>query len=187
MFINVNIYFTDELTFVRIVLEKRLIGRERLMYKTTVDGTDFRICEATPFDRKWYSHKFKGPGLRYEIALSIERGNIVWAYGLFECCAFSDLKIYRSRLKQCLMDGEKVVADQGHPNDTCSGNEVTDGTADFAFLRARHEATNKRLKQFNVLSSRFRHNLFLHQFCYFAVLDMVQISIEHGEEVFHGQ
>jgi hypothetical protein len=32
----------------------------------TVDGTDFRINEP--------SHKFKGPGLRYEVAISIKGG-----------------------------------------------------------------------------------------------------------------
>jgi hypothetical protein len=43
----------------------------------TVDGTDFRIYEPTPFSPMWYSHKYKGPGLRYEVALSIRGGDIV--------------------------------------------------------------------------------------------------------------
>ena len=34
--------------------------------KITVDGTDFRIQEPAMFDPKWYSHKFRGPGLRYK-------------------------------------------------------------------------------------------------------------------------
>jgi hypothetical protein len=38
---------------------------------TTVDGTDFRI---PAWGRKFYSHKFKGSGLRYEVALSILGG-----------------------------------------------------------------------------------------------------------------
>ncbi|OQR85768.1 hypothetical protein ACHHYP_11418 [Achlya hypogyna] len=28
----------------------------------SLDGTDFRIMEPTPFDSKWYRHKFSGPG-----------------------------------------------------------------------------------------------------------------------------
>lgn len=40
----------------------------------TVDGTDFRINEPTDFSTKWFSHKFKGPGLRYEVAISIKGG-----------------------------------------------------------------------------------------------------------------
>jgi hypothetical protein len=38
----------------------------------TVDGTDFRINEPTDFSTKWFSHKFKDPGLRYEVAISIK-------------------------------------------------------------------------------------------------------------------
>ena len=39
----------------------------------SLDGTDFRIPEPTVFDPKWFSHKFNGPGLRYEIALHSHR------------------------------------------------------------------------------------------------------------------
>ena len=42
----------------------------------SVDGTDCRIYEPEPFDTKWYSHKFNGPGLRYEIGVCIVSGNI---------------------------------------------------------------------------------------------------------------
>lgn len=34
---------------------------------TTVDGTDFRIGNPTPFKKVWYTKKFNGPGLRYEL------------------------------------------------------------------------------------------------------------------------
>jgi hypothetical protein len=40
----------------------------------TVDGTDFRINKPTDFSTKWFSHKFKGPGLRYEVVISIKGG-----------------------------------------------------------------------------------------------------------------
>ena len=30
----------------------------------TVDGTDFRIKEPQPFDSKWLSEKFNGPGVK---------------------------------------------------------------------------------------------------------------------------
>ena len=38
----------------------------------SVDGTDFLINEPKPFDNCWFSHKFRGPGLRYEVEVSIE-------------------------------------------------------------------------------------------------------------------
>lgn len=59
----------------------------------SLDGTDFRIREPQPFNKKWYSHKFKGPGIRYEIGISIVEGDIVWAVGGVPCGEWSDLKI----------------------------------------------------------------------------------------------
>lgn len=36
----------------------------------SIDCTNFQIYEMEPFDTKRYSHKFEGPGFRYEIAVS---------------------------------------------------------------------------------------------------------------------
>ena len=40
----------------------------------TVDGTDFKIKEPTPFSPTWYSQKHNGPGLRYEVGICIHTG-----------------------------------------------------------------------------------------------------------------
>jgi hypothetical protein len=45
----------------------------------TVDGTNFRINGPTDFSTKWFSHKFKGPGLRDEVAISI-RGGVLFTF-----------------------------------------------------------------------------------------------------------
>ena len=47
----------------------------------SVDGTDFL---APNYGKKWYSHKFKHSGLRYEVALSIKTGWICWISGAVE-------------------------------------------------------------------------------------------------------
>jgi hypothetical protein len=44
----------------------------------TVDGTYFRINEPTDFSTKWFSHKFKGPGVRYQVAISI--GGVLFTF-----------------------------------------------------------------------------------------------------------
>ena len=86
-----------------------------------MDCTDFRCREPWPFIKEistiWFSHKFKGPGLRYEIAISISTGNIVWANRPFPC-GVPDLKIFRQNLRRQLTPGEKVVADQGYNGNT---------------------------------------------------------------------
>jgi hypothetical protein len=47
----------------------------------SVDGTDYAIREPSPFNKKWYSHKMNGPGVRYEIAICIQTGVPVWTNG----------------------------------------------------------------------------------------------------------
>ncbi len=46
-----------------------------------LDGTDFEIMEPSEIDPKWWSHKFNGPDLRYEVGICIRTGDIVWDPG----------------------------------------------------------------------------------------------------------
>ena len=71
-----------------------------------IDGTNFRVKEPRPFSKKWHSFKFYGPALRYEIALEIETGHIVWAYGGFPPGEYPDLKIARKKFIKMLHPGE---------------------------------------------------------------------------------
>ena len=43
------------------------------------------INEPTPFNQSWYSYKFHGASLRYEIGVSIETAIIIWANGPLPC------------------------------------------------------------------------------------------------------
>lgn len=83
----------------------------------TVDGTDFRIPEPSPFWSGWFSHKFKGPGLRYEVGLNIQNGWICWTKGPFAPGPWTDLKKNRGWLKLKLEIGEMVEADDGYRGD----------------------------------------------------------------------
>ena len=71
--------------------------------------------EPSPFSPKWFSHKFRGPGIRYELALCIRTGDIVWAYGGFPCGEWPDLKLARDLFAVLgLREGEKAIADRGY-------------------------------------------------------------------------
>jgi hypothetical protein len=83
----------------------------------TVDGTDVMIWEPKPFSRMWYSHKFNGAGLRYEIGVCIQTGDIVWVNGPFKCGPWPDLSIFRINLKNLLLPREQVEADNGYRGD----------------------------------------------------------------------
>ena len=78
--------------------------------KLFVDGTDFRIEEPRSFEIKWYSHQFKGPGLRDKIVLYIISKHIYWVSRGFPCWSYPDLKIFRSGLKNELLKNKRVLA-----------------------------------------------------------------------------
>ena len=87
--------------------------------KITIDGTDCPIEEPKPFNKKYFSHKFHGPGLKYEIGVGITTGWICWYNGPFPC-GNSNLRIARVGLVRYLLEGEMILADGGY-ND---GNKV---------------------------------------------------------------
>lgn len=155
----------------------------------SVDGTDCRIFEPTPFSKKWFSHKFKGPGLRYEVGLAIQTGEIAWIHGPFPCGAHNDLSIFRLGLKKCLLPGERVEADAIYASD-----ERCDGPFDYCSstvqyeskfrVRARHETVNGRLKQFEILNQRFRHPKEKHHDVFMAVAVITQLNLQNGHPLF---
>ena len=83
-------------------------GNDCLM---SVDGTDFRIAE---HGKKFYSFKFKKSALRYEVALCILTGDIVWINGPYEPGVWNDIAIFRDGIMHHLEDGERVEADDGY-------------------------------------------------------------------------
>ena len=122
--------------------------------------------EPSPFNPKWYSHKFHGPGIRYEIGICIRTGHVVWAYGSLPCGEWPDLRLARSRFILNLQAGEKAIADRGY-ND-----------------QKKKETLNGRLKQFCCLKERFRHELYLNPLYFYVVVNLTQMMIEHGEPLY---
>ena len=70
------------------------------------------IEEVWPFVKSiseiWYSHKFNGPGLRYEIGVCIISGDIVWVNRPFPCGMFSDYMIFKMGIRHYLKDNERL-------------------------------------------------------------------------------
>lgn len=154
----------------------------------SVDGTDCRIYEPYPFNSAWFSHKFKGPGVRYEIALSIRSGRIIWAHGPFPCGAYPDVSIFEKGLAHQLEQNERVIADNGykHPRcitrDSASKNHALSSLC--STIRARHETVNRRIKQFNILKSVFRHNVQLHSKVFHAVVRLTALMLDTSDPLF---
>ena len=109
---EINIYFIE---ICQLDFERRLENApEGTTTFVSLDGTDFPILEPTEFDPKWFSRKFRGPGIRYEIGLCIRTGNIVWAHGGYPCGEWPDLRLARDAFINHLEIGEKAVADKGY-------------------------------------------------------------------------
>ena len=158
-----------------------------------MDGTDFRIQQVQPFWKGWYSHKFHGPGVRYEIGIGIQTGDIVWVNGPFPCGAFADITIFREKLKAVLESvGERAEADGGYDGEPMLIDLPTEGCFSGKRqkyikqrVRSRHETLNRRFKQFFCLQRCFRHNIKMHKICLFAAVVIVQLENKFGDgEVF---
>ena len=145
------------------------------------------IPEQTPWSQKWWLHKFNGPGVRYEIALSIRTGLIVWINGPFPCGSYPDAIIFERNLLGMLGRFERVEADKGYSkfDPTHAKNPCFAIGEDLKELqnrvRARQETINKRCKQWGVLRQRWRNHLDQHHVVFTAVAIITQLSILAGE------
>ena len=155
-----------------------------------MNGTDFQIPATRP-GKSFYSHKFKKSGLRYEVALSIIGGNIVWIHGPFEAGLWPDVKIYRTGLIHQLGENERVEADDGYIGEdprtvkAPGGFTRTDAHGVVAQeVRARQETVNKQFKSWGCLKQVFRHDVEKHSACFRAVVVLTQISLKLGEPLF---
>ena len=138
--------------------------------------------EPSEFDPKWYSHKFNGPGLRYEIGLCIRTGDIVWAHGGLPCGQWPDLRLARDAFIGHLQPGEKALADRGYRD--CNHFENPNEDRQKKKILARHETVNGRIKQFRCMKNIFRHALYLHPVFFHAVINLTQVMIESGEPLY---
>lgn len=163
----------------KVKCENRLKNSNGNMH-VTLDGTGCRIREPMPFSKKWYSHKFKSAGVRYEIGISIVEAEVVWASGGVPCGERPDIKLAKELYLHFAKNGV-TLADKGYK---LAGKFKQPSNSREKRLLAWHETLNGRLKQFSILSERFRHPLNKHPLVFHAVLNIVQISIMKGEKLF---
>jgi DDE superfamily endonuclease len=152
--------------------------------KITVDGTEFEIEEPQPFDKGFYSKKFNGPGLRYEVGIAIQTGYIVWINGPFKPGEWPDLKIALNDLVYMFEGDERAVADRGYCGHPCYFDtpwRVLDNEQQKMrkkLVRARHETINGLFKNWRILKAVFHHPLCKHCKSFHAVANIVQSQLE---------
>ena len=153
-----------------------------------MDGTDFPVTESTPFWPGWYSHKFKGAGVRYKIGVANSTGWLVWVNGPYACGQWPHQKIANHLLKHMLDEGETYICDGGY-NDMIGPNRRPTGHHFFgdwmeSLARARHETINGRFEEFKCLQAKYRHEKTEH-FYFFAPCALItQLEIAEGSKIF---
>ena len=71
-----------------------------------IDGVNLKV----PYHgQAYFSNKFKGSRLHYEVGLAIQTGDICWIFGPFKCGEYTDLMIFQMGLKHELGRWEKVM------------------------------------------------------------------------------
>ena len=146
-------------------------------------------CAITKDPKKWWSFKFKGPAFRHEIGVGLTNGWIVWASKGYPAGRNPDITIFRKELKQILLNlGEMAIADKGYRGEPEVIDRPDAGSLEWQekkkLARSRHETVNGRIKKFNVMGNKFRHDMDLHDVCFDAVVVIVQLNIENGEPLF---
>lgn len=173
----------------KIKFENRLKGDTLERCLATNDGTDFMINEPRPFNKGWHSEKHNGPGVKYELTVSIKTGDIAACCGPFRG-GEHDISIFRHRLKKMLLPMEKVIADRGYRGDQ---KVVTPYDYDcinrqhkraMGVLRARHETINRRLKTWGCLKQKWRHSLHQHHLVFRSAIAIAQLLHENGRPSF---
>jgi len=166
-----------------------------MVWVASVDGTHFRIEEPShpdvPKDPGYYSFKHHCAGFNYEIALSLTESKVIWFSGPWEAGTWNDIKIFREKGLAWLLRKHKkmVIADNGYRGyaNLCSTPNSYDAPEVAHFksrARCRQESYNGKLKNFECLSSRFRHSKEHLQACFEAVAVIVQYKMDGGEPLY---
>lgn len=131
-----------------------------------------------------FSHKFNGPALAYELALSLYESKLVWLKGPLPAGSNNDRKIFKSELRQKIPDGKKVVTDGGYRNrkdpviSAPNSHDAPELRTFKARARMRQENFNNRIKRFACLKNNFRHGRDEHGLCFVAVAVICAYEME---------
>ena len=128
--------------------------------------------------------------LSYEIALAIWRKKVCFTNGPFPA-ATSDITIYRSKLKNLIPNGKKVVGDRLYKSESGPGGTTSvrnrldpPDLAEFKKrIRGRHEVFNSGVKKFAFMQE-WHHEYEKHVIVFDAIIVLLQYCFDCGDELF---
>ncbi len=180
--------------FLKIVFECRKDSGSLNDCLISVDGTDVRIPQQGPAipGNPFSLFKLKGKcGLRYKIGVGILAGNIMWVNGPYAAGKYTDINFFCHGLAHRLDEHKRVEVDNGCIGEApqkvkCPGcvSNLTKNQAMQNRVRSRHKSLNRRLKNWEILTLLYRHDLMEHGNVFWAIAVITQISINVGEKLF---
>lgn len=165
----------------------------------TVDGKHCRVYEQPhpemTKDRKWYSHKFKGPGVTYEVALHIWKSKIIHISKGIRKASVHDKTMYtepgglRSKTREGKMgiaDGAYKAGEAEEPLPIFRPNSHNRPLARkfSARARARQESHYGRIDNFKCMKETWRHGVDLHCVTFEAINVILQYQYDNGHPLF---
>ena len=166
---------------------------DRDQFLFTVDGVHFRVQE-TPHDtlyrdNKMYSFKFKSAGVDYQLCIAIRSEDfLVHCYGPVKASTHDLTVWHESGVEARVPFGKFGLGDSAYGSIECIAykNPMDDPAVKQFKSRAlaRHESYNKRLKNFGILDSTFRHDLTKHGMVVDAVIVILQYSMKTDAPLF---
>jgi DDE superfamily endonuclease len=142
---------------------------------------------------KWFSHKFHGPGLTYQIVLSLHEDKVLSVVGPFPA-GMPDISVFREAggIFHLIPPDKRLIGDNGYNGEPTKIVTPNDHDSLIASkykgrARARQETFNARLKEFNILAQTFRHankrdnveNLDDHQRVFESVCALIQYDLQY--------
>ena len=182
----------------KIVWDHSIDAEDTELFAISTDGVDFPMWEIQhekyPYDRKSMSHKFKGCGAKYIIALSVFRSKCVFIAGPFKA-GKPDIDCFREcgLMDKMKKNGKLVIGDRGfkskyaHEREHFSLPDYMDSEELHNFksrARLRQETFNRRLKHFEALGSTFKNGFEKHAIALRAVAVLVQYQMDNGSPIY---
>jgi hypothetical protein len=173
----------------KLLWENRLLGDIGMTAKVSWDGVDYRTNEVRPLWNGNFSFKHHGAGVKYDIGLNIQTGDIVWIGGPYRCGLPDSTLFKKSGVIDYLEEGEMLEGDTHYKNNLpqyfLKHAAKSLGDRQASTVEARHETVNKRMRQFNILShGAFRHGIDKHANAFRAVAVLTQVNMKHGHRLF---
>jgi hypothetical protein len=155
-----------------------------------VDGTECPIQRPTDDDIQWlfYSGKKKKHTLKYEVAVNITNGEIVWISGPAPGKTHDLTMLRNNGLLLLLLSGEWLLADKGYQGDSRilvpfkgKWEDLTPWQQTFnrivGSVRVLVERSIGRIKRFSCLKVPWRHDISLHMIAFTVCAQLAQIGI----------